>query len=190
MEKKPGIKVRRTPWLRQSKFNAASLFYLPCQAKDPSHSFFQDYNDPKRGPLDLHAWIENCILDLRPEPEAVPQPVRIASSPQAPVITPATLSSKLQAISNTLRARHAESHAGRQQIMVEKAIDEWRTFGIQRGAGHAGFFKLACALERAGLDEWEIRTALCQEAGFAHSPRERHREIDGILRSLRKRGSL
>jgi hypothetical protein len=188
LEKKPRIKVRRSHGFDESKFNAASLFYLPCQAKDPSHSFFIDHNDPKRGPLDLHEWIEHCILDLRPEPE--PQPVPIHAKPQAATVTVASVSSKLRVTSDALRTQKAESYAGRQQIMIDKAIDDWRTFGVQRGAGHTGFFKLACALQQAGLDEYGINNTLYEEAGFANSPRERRAEIKGILKSLNRRGTL
>jgi hypothetical protein len=186
LEKKPGIRSRKTHGFDESKFNGASLFYLPCQAKDPSHSFFIDHNDPMRGPLDLHQWIESCIVDLRPEPE----PVVINAKPKAATATVANVSSKLQALSDALRAQQAESSAGHRQRMVAKAIDEWQTFGVQRGAGHGGFFKLACALQRAGLDENEIRDTLYQEAFFAHSPRERRGEIKGILKSLSRRGSM
>jgi hypothetical protein len=69
LAKKSGIKSRRSHGFDESKFNPASLFYLPTQAEDPKDSFFRDYaeDDPKRGTLDVHQWVENCILDLRPE---------------------------------------------------------------------------------------------------------------------------
>jgi hypothetical protein len=56
--------------------------------------------------------------------------------------------------------------------------------------GHDAFFRLGAALHRAGLDEGEIRAKLYEEAAFGSSPRDRKGEIKGILRSLRKRGSL
>lgn len=100
LEKRPNVKSPRCHGFDEGKFNAASLFYFPCQAKDPAHSFFKDYgaDDPKRGPLDLHQWIENCILDIRPEPEpeapqsVTPQP----SMALAPIC--ANLDEKLHAI--------------------------------------------------------------------------------------------
>jgi hypothetical protein len=56
--------------------------------------------------------------------------------------------------------------------------------------GHTEFFKLGAALQRAGLDLWEIETKLREEATYANSPTKRRREIKDILRSLRRRGTL
>jgi hypothetical protein len=50
-----------------SKSAPTSLFYLPCQAKDPNQSFFIDYDGPERFPLDAVAWIENAPIPLQPE---------------------------------------------------------------------------------------------------------------------------
>ena len=77
LEKQPRIKSRLCHGFDEGKFNAASLFYLPVQAKDPAHSFFLDYgaDDPSRGPLDLHVWIDECVLRLRPDPEPEPVPI-------------------------------------------------------------------------------------------------------------------
>ncbi|MBM6584416.1 hypothetical protein ILT44_29925 [Microvirga sp. BT689] len=186
LEKKTGIKTRRCHGFDESKFNAASLFYLPCQAKDPQHSFFHDFNDPKRGPLDLHQWIENCILDLRPDPE--PEPRISTETVDAPVISSAKVSSSLQAVREKLLAEKAQSHAGRQQAAIDKATDEWRS--APPGDGHNAFFRLGAALQRAGLDESEIREKLREEVGHAHSKSERRKEIPGILKSLRRRGTF
>lgn len=41
------------------KFGASSLFYAPCQAVNASDSFFVDYDDADRAPLDPQRWIEN-----------------------------------------------------------------------------------------------------------------------------------
>jgi hypothetical protein len=43
-----------------SKKSPTSLFYLPCQAKEASDSFF--YNDGKRKILDPMTWIENTVI--------------------------------------------------------------------------------------------------------------------------------
>jgi hypothetical protein len=45
-----------------TKKNPTSLFYLPCQAKDASQSFFTDYSDHKREILDPLKWIKNTVL--------------------------------------------------------------------------------------------------------------------------------
>ena len=47
-----------------SKKSPASLFYLPCQAKEASDSFFQDYNDDNRKILDPITWIKNTVVQL------------------------------------------------------------------------------------------------------------------------------
>jgi hypothetical protein len=185
LDQNPRIKARATHGFDLSKFNAASLFYLPCQAKDPKDSFFIDHNDGNRGALNLHQWIERCILDLRPEME--PKPV--ATSPAAPETpAPASVSANLQAVRDKLVADQAEGRAGRQNAMIEKAVENWRS--TPRGDGHSAFFRLGAALQRAGLDEEAIRRTLHDEAIHARSPKERRAEIKDILRSLQKRGSL
>jgi hypothetical protein len=116
--KRSDAKPRLWHGFDEGKFNAASMFYLPCQAKEPADSSFIDYGeaDPKRGPLDLVAWIEHCILDLRPDPE----PMRPAPAPEpAPAKVPGKASEKvrisesLQAIRDALAAEQARSSAGR-----------------------------------------------------------------------------
>jgi hypothetical protein len=127
-----------------SKFNAASLFYLPAQAKNPACSFFHDHgaSDPKRGPLDLCAWVQNCILDLKPEPE--PEPEVVVAPAAAPVLTNRRVSAKLQVLQDALDAERTKSMAGRREARVAKAIEDWRH--TPRGQGHSGFFRLAAAL--------------------------------------------
>ncbi|MPR12948.1 hypothetical protein [Microvirga tunisiensis] len=186
LEKNHRIKRRRCHGFDESKFTPASLFYLPCQAKDPAHSFFDDYNDLKRGPLDLCQWIEHCILDLRPDPE--PEPATTPAAPKAPTITETSISTKFQDLRDKLLADQAKSRAGQQAAMIEKAIDEWRT--APRGDGNNAFFRLGAALQRAGLDEIEIRERLREEVAYAHSKSERRKEIPGIIKSLRRRGTI
>jgi hypothetical protein len=50
-----------------SKRPPTSLFYLPCQAEDPTQSFFTYYNEPEREPLDPLPWIENTVAPLQPQ---------------------------------------------------------------------------------------------------------------------------
>jgi hypothetical protein len=59
-----------------SKRAPTSLFYLPCQAADPSQSFFIDYNGPERAVLNPLSWIENSVVPLTPrvEPATPPEP--------------------------------------------------------------------------------------------------------------------
>jgi len=53
-----------------SKRTPASLFYLPCQAADPSQSFFLDFNEPGREVLDPLPWIKNSVVSIVPDIEA------------------------------------------------------------------------------------------------------------------------
>jgi hypothetical protein len=203
--KRGGTKQRLRHGFDESKFNGASLFYLPCQPKDLKDSFFIDYGeiDPKRGSLDLHAWIKHCILDLRPEPEPVktsPRSARanaeavkadvadLVAADDSLVPEKKRVSVELQKLQTALAAQQAQSARGRREVWVEKAVQDWRF--TPRGSGHTGFFKLAAALHRAGVDEGEIRSTLHTEAAYAHSPGERRAEINGIIRSLRARGTL
>jgi len=59
--------ANRQSGLDWSKRLPTSLFYLPSQAEDPSQSFFRDYNDASRVPLDPVPWISNGPMPLQPE---------------------------------------------------------------------------------------------------------------------------
>lgn len=189
LEKRPGIKGRLCHGFDEGKFNGASLFYLPCQAKDPAHSFFIDYGegDSKRGPLDLHAWIDGCILSLRPEPD--PQPVPPVPVPQPTAMAKATCA-KLQAVRDELAAKEARSLAGQREARVTAANTAWQATAYIPGTGNNAFFRLGAALKGAGLDAAEIKAALYEQAAYARSPRERRAEIKGILKSLGRRGTI
>ena len=52
-----------------SKAAPTSLFYLPCQAEDPSHSFFDVYSDAPRRALDPTTWIKNSGHLIKAEEE-------------------------------------------------------------------------------------------------------------------------
>ncbi len=43
-----------------TKMHAASLFYAPCQAADPTASFFRDHKDRRRTALDVDRWLEGA----------------------------------------------------------------------------------------------------------------------------------
>ena len=47
-----------------SKKTPTSLFYLPCQAKSPADSFFEDYKDEKRKILDPMTWVRNSVVQF------------------------------------------------------------------------------------------------------------------------------
>jgi hypothetical protein len=43
-----------------------SLFYLPCKAQEPGDSFFQDYAEGERRPLQPSNWLQNMTFALQP----------------------------------------------------------------------------------------------------------------------------
>jgi hypothetical protein len=59
---KKGSKLKKSG-LDKSKRAPCSLFYLPCQAKDPEESFFKDYKEG-RMTLDPYDWIEHSVFDF------------------------------------------------------------------------------------------------------------------------------
>ena len=68
VSRRPGTyAARRQSGLDWSKRLPTSLFYLPSQAADPTQSFFRDYNDASRVPLDPIPWISNGPMPLQPE---------------------------------------------------------------------------------------------------------------------------
>lgn len=139
-----------------SKFGCEALFYAPCQANDPSGTFFRDYNDEGRCELDVRAVIANCnsrILDEFIEDDSVEPEVLLDVS------TPAN-----------------------QQTMILSAINRWRS--AQKGSGNIGFFKLALSLHRSGLDRRELINTLQREAHHAHSPGQRKAQIKSIVSSI------
>lgn len=187
LEKDPRIKIRQTHGFDLSKFNAASLFYLPCQARNPKDSFFLDHNSKGRGPLDVCQWIEKRIVDLRPKDE--PEPAVLTDTAQIPECSPETaVASKLRALQEKLLAEQDQRPAGWQEKAIAAAVDKWRSAGP--GEGHNAFYRLACALHGAGLDQAVIKQTLQAEAVYARSPNERRADIKDILRALRKRGSF
>jgi hypothetical protein len=42
------------------KLTPSSLFFLPCQAQNPADSFFIDFGDKNRAPLDPYVWAGYC----------------------------------------------------------------------------------------------------------------------------------
>ena len=59
--------AKRQSGLDWSKRVPTSLFYLPSQSADPTQSFFRDYNEASRVPLDPIPWISNGPMPLQPE---------------------------------------------------------------------------------------------------------------------------
>jgi hypothetical protein len=179
LAKNPAIRKRNLHGFDASKFNAASLFFLPAKARDPAGSFFHDYGEgnPKRGPIEPYVWIKKSIVHPEPEPVA-PAPTVATRSP-APIC--AGGSPKLQKIRAALANKSGEN---RREEWRDEAIEEWRTKAFQSGQGNQAFFALGAALQRAGLDQSEIKQVLEEEAPFARNSGQRKGEIKNIMRSL------
>jgi hypothetical protein len=64
----------RPSGLDWSKSLPTSLFYLPCQAQESGDSFFQDYRDDGREPLQPSTWLQNMPVPLQPGFEPLGQP--------------------------------------------------------------------------------------------------------------------
>ena len=140
-----------------SKYNAASMFYLPAQAAaGPEASFFLVFDGGKREAINPFEWIDKSIINHRPEPE--PEPVAAVSSPE----TRAKKDPKLARMVEAIEAHHQVNY----QERVDAAIQRWRQH--PKGSGNEEFFRLAASLNRAGLPQNEVRRTLYDEAAFAH----------------------
>jgi hypothetical protein len=94
------IKSRKHHGFDMSKLTPSSLFYLPCQAANPAHSFFMDFADQNRKPLDPYEWAGYASNHARPEPlRVVPT---ISAEPVVPTM-PSTLCPKLRRVRDLLR---------------------------------------------------------------------------------------
>ena len=106
-----------------SKFTPCSLFYLPCQARNPEESFFHDYGQSRRKLLDVAHWIETSILR---EPEAF-------------VFEPTEVEWEV------MRAEATEAVGDRRAVLMERYIAEYTALADGMGRYHA-FFRLAWKL--------------------------------------------
>src|SRR5215204_3900833 len=67
--RRPAMRGKPKSGLDWSKAAPTSLFYLPCQAEDPSHSFFEVHSDAPRSALDPTTWIKNSGHLIKAEEE-------------------------------------------------------------------------------------------------------------------------
>ncbi|PPQ35825.1 hypothetical protein [Rhodoblastus acidophilus] len=185
-EKDHRIKNGRLHGFDRSKLNAASLFFLPCQAKNPGDSFFHDFNDDSRGPLDVVRWLDDCIAILRdpePEPEREAEPEAVIAGP-IPAPSGGVVCAQLIAVQQKLLAERTANPAR----IIDAAVAEWRQ--TSRGHGHEGFFRLARTLHWAGITGFDLQQKLREEAAYAYSPNDRRAEINGIVRKLDQSGKI
>ena len=155
VENPPGYKCHG---FDTGKFNAASIFYAPCQASNPESSFFVDYRGGKRHLLDVSQWLENDIAMHAAQDECG------ASGEECDTDGPQSISSEST------------------DALVSSAINRWR--GTPRGQGHDAIFRLACDLRRLGMDRERARHHLVGEARNAHSPLDRIADVQRILPRL------
>jgi hypothetical protein len=142
------------------KKSAASLFYLPCQAKHPEGSFFVDYDEARRTALEPTAWLQQRIGTMQTssaEPTKQDRPV--ASQP-------------------------------RDEQKIEAAIREWRQNGWRPGEGNHRFFELGLKLASSGASAPDLEGMLRSESFYANTPEDRKRQVPSIIQSLTEYGRL
>ncbi len=170
--------VRGIHGLDQSKFNAASMFYLPCRAAvGEEASFFLDFAGERRSPLNVEAAINRPLIAEREAEAHRPRPAaRQAVQPRPAIVLCPSMQAMRNALMDGEQARADVAH----QEKVERAIEEWRS--CPSGEGSKAFFKLGMALKRAGMEKYEIESMLRSEASYGRLPAERRAQIASILR--------
>ncbi|MER8648966.1 hypothetical protein [Mesorhizobium sp. M1121] len=146
---------RRYHGFDRSKRSATSLFYLPCQAADPSGNYFEISMGEARQMLNVEEWIRTH----HHEPESVKN--------------------------EGTGGENQNENSSWDLALVEFAKAEWRNSPKVAGTGNRNFFKLGVKLKSAGLSYAEIRAVLFQEAIYARSPDKRRRQISSVIESLK-----
>jgi hypothetical protein len=160
LKNKSRIKSRCLHGFDESKFNGASLFYLPCKAKNPADSFFHEFTNGGRKALDVDQWVTRAISDPKFSLS------RYEDRGTDPITAPRViLDVPNEAVSN--------------------AISEWRIATV--GGGNEAFFRLGLKLREAGLSFEDVESVLSREAMQGRSPDKRRGQIKSILQSLRLR---
>ena len=62
-----------------------------------------------------------------------------------------------------------------------------REVGCRLGTGNQEFFSLGLGLSRAGLPDYEIEGILKEQSRYAHTPKDRGRNIRHIMRGVGRR---
>jgi hypothetical protein len=145
--------------LDTGKLNAASLFYFPCQPKDPSGTYFKVFNGKGRKPLVVPEWIEKYIAEE--EEQAVSKNEDASTFIETPLQETEPLSPETHSFVPQAGSR-VDPKA------VERACWEWQQ--CPPGKGNHEFFKLALRLAQAGCDQSESTSILHDQAQYAHSP--------------------
>ena len=148
----------RPSGLDVSKRTPAGFFYAPCQAKNPTDSFFWSYIEAPRQLLDPVPWIENSVVPFR-----------------APFIPRDRSYDGRQVYQQKVNL-----------AAVEEATKQWKQSREHPGTGNDGFFSLALSLRSAGMSIDEIERKLHEEARYGRSPGERRSQIRSIMQSLQQ----
>ena len=181
----PRIKSRKHHGFDMGKLTPSSLFYLPCQAENPAHSFFIDFGGKSRAPLDPYVWAGYAANHHRPEPgpsATVAETVAPTVVEPAPQPTPLTNCPKLRKMREMIAAEEAAKMQNDRAQRQAAAIQTWHDTPAR--GGNEAFFQLGVDLRSAGMSMAEIEDTLRLEAGNARHPTERRREIKNIMRRL------
>jgi len=69
----------------------------------------------------------------------------------------------------------------------QEEIDRWRREGVLPGAGDSEMYLLATRLSEKGLVGGELLAVLNQQAAFAHSPEDRRKQAQRLVKSIAKK---
>ncbi len=158
--------------LDMGKLHAASLFYFPCQPKDPSGAYFKVFKGKGREPLNVQEWIEKYIA-------AEEANMFVEQEANTFIETPL---GDTQFGSQETYALVPLAGSGVDQDAVERACSDWQQ--CPPGEGNHEFFRLGLKLAGAGCDHSEIMSILKEQARYARSPDERLNQVPSILKSL------
>ena len=153
----------------RSKRPACSMFYVPCQAQNPTKSFWREFAGVEIDPL---IFIDSYLL---------PDPTEYVAAPAFANPASDGLKRLREAISRT-----SNDNEIAKANQVSLVISQWRN--APKGEGSREFFNLGRRLRDLGLDETSIRQKLTSEVIYARHPDERRREISGVVAKVTKGG--
>lgn len=153
---KDGTDGKRKHGFDKGKKNAANVLYLPCQAGEADASFFLEYRDSQRKPLDPTQWI-----NFDDEPEAVQSFVRSSS---------------------TAKTRNGHSKSLQEEIDLE--IERWRNGNVARNRDQS-YSTLYYALKRKCVTSSLIEEIMTGEAQMCGTKRLRDARLGQLKRLIK-----
>jgi hypothetical protein len=169
---KKGRRVKRHGF-DTSKFVPSSLFYLPCQAKDPKDSFFVDFEGDALDPWEWGA----ASIAMSHDPEITRPQLELANDN-------AQERRRGSVALNSLRDKLAsEDHTPDRASRIAYAMAFYASIPSGMGLRHTGFFGLGLALKRLGLNDNEIFGHLTD--ADSDGSRRKKKAIDGVVKSLK-----